>query len=554
MKKLEKNFCRGFTLIELLIAIGITGIISSVVFFVIDPGRRLAEARNSERWGNVKGIHDAVYQYQIDQRGAAISGIDTQMRQIGTAISGCSIPCYYGDEAHVTSTFIDDTQGEYDAGIYTNTLWIGDAISLVSAPSGTYTSRVFNAGTQAPWTTLSWSPRAPYTKPLPNNGQSEAGYATANANMTSNAALWHLNEGSGQVMDSSGNGRNSTVQSGIAYGASGVHGGALTFNGSSYVDFPSVFPYSPHAADMNELTVELWMRSSVNPASAGVMAWEGWGGTFVLQVNSAGEIGFVVKLTRSSCTHYDGSWIGINSAGSSYTNGQWHHVAGRYHRTENTIQLYVDGVLKGTASLNASECLSDPPTTHPPILGAASQYPNNRVNFYTGDLDEVALYSRALSADEIRERYERGSRNIRVQVRSCNDPSCGGVSFVGPSGATGDYYNEEGNTTLLPPNLSLTNHPSGRYFQYQTTLSAQTTPLAPALLRVTVSNSASGSATLPDACVDIAPNLLRYLPRMPTDPSAGSSERTGYAIGLATGGSLIVRACSSEREETIEAR
>lgn len=554
MKRLGKIFCHGFSLIELLIAIGITGIISSVVFFVIDPGRRLAEARNSERWGNVKIIHDAVYQYQIDQRGAAIFGIDTQMRQIGTAISGCNIPCYYGEEGQATSTFTDDTQSEFDAGIHANTQWNGGTLSLVSAPSGMYTSQVFNAGTQASWTTLFWSPQAPYTKPLPNNGQSEVGYATANANMVSNTALWHLNEGSGQIIDSSGSGRNSTVQSNIIYGASGVYGSALTFNGSSYADFPSVFPYSPHAADINELTVELWMRSSVNPVSAGVMAWEGWGGTFVLQVNSAGGIGFVVKQTRSSCTHYDGSWVGVNSAGSIYTNGQWHHVAGRYHRTENTIQLYVDGVLKGTASLNASECLSDPPTTHPPILGAASQYPNNRVNFYTGDLDEVALYSRALSADEIRERYERGSRAVRFQVRACNDPSCSGASFVGPSGATGDYYNEGGNTTLLPPNFSLTNLPSGRYLQYQTTFSAQTTPLAPALSRVTVSNSASGSATLPDACVDIAQNLLRYLPRMPTDPSAGSGERTGYAVGLAAGGSLIVRACSSEREETIEAR
>lgn len=554
MKKPGKILCHGFTLIELLIAIGITGIISSVVFFVIDPGRRLAEARNSQRWGNVKSIHDAVYQYQIDQRGAAIPGIDTQMRQIGTAISGCSIPCFYGGEAQVTTTFTDDTQSEFDAGTYANTQWNGGALSLVSAPSGTYTSRVFNAGTQALWTILSWNPQAPYTKPLPNNGQSEVGYATANANMASNAALWHLNEGSGQIMDSSGNGRNSIVQSGIIYGASGVYGGALTFNGSSYIDFPSVFPYSPHAADINELTVELWMRSSVNPASAGVMAWEGRGGTFVLQVNSAGEIGFVVKQTRSSCTHYDGSWVGVNSAGRSYTNGQWHHVVGRYHRAENTIQLYVDGILKATASLNAGECLSDPTTDHPPILGAASQYPSNRVNFYTGDLDEVALYSRALSADEIRERHERGLRNIRLQVRVCNDPSCNGVSFVGPNGTVGDYYNEEDNTTLLPPSLSLTNLPSGRYVQYQTTFSAQTTPLAPTLSNVTVSNSASGSATLPDACVNIVPSLARYLPRMPTDPSIGSGERTGYAVGLSAGGIVIVRACSSEREETIEAR
>lgn len=545
---------RGFTLIELLIAISISGIISSLVLMAIDPGRRLADARDSRRWAHVKNIHDALYQYQIDQKGIAVPGVDSQMRQIGTAAAGCSIPCFTGEEAQVVAQFVDDTQGEFDGGSYTNAQWNGSALALVLAPSGIYTSRILDARTSASWTTFAWAPSAPFGKPLPNNGQSEAGYAQANASMASNGALWHLNETAGQIADSSGNSRNSTVQSGVTYGAQGVYGTALTFNGAAYVDFPTVFPYSPHAADITELTAELWMRSTVNPASAGVMVWEGWGGTFVVQVNAAGEISFAVKQTRYNCGDYNGAWIGINTSPTAYTNGQWHHVAARYHRAENSIQLYVDGVLKKSATLNASECLSDPPTDHPPILGAASQYPSNRVNFYTGDLDEVVLYSRALSATEIRERYERGARTIRTQVRTCNNAACSDGSFVGPNGTAGDYYDEQDNATLGPPNLSLTNLSGGRYFQYQMSLSANTTPLAPALAGVMVSNGATGSAVLPDACVDLAPTLARYLPSLPNDPSSGTSERTGYSAGLTQGGSLTVRACAAEREETIEAR
>ncbi|MBI4253121.1 prepilin-type N-terminal cleavage/methylation domain-containing protein [Candidatus Uhrbacteria bacterium] len=545
---------RGFTLIELLIALGIGGIISAAIFAAIDPGRRLAEARDSQRWGHVKNIRDAVYQYQIGTQGAALAGVDAQMRQIGTAGAGCAIPCFFGEESGVTNTFIDDTQTEFDAGVYANTQWIASALSLSSLPIGTYTSRIFNAGTTTPWTTLSWVPRAPYGKPLPNGGQSETGYASANAGMSGNGALWHLDEGSGQITDSSGNGRHSTVQSGIVYGASGVYGSALTFNGSAYADFPSIFPYSPHAADITELTAELWMRSSVNPASAGVMAWQGWGGTYVLQVNAQGQISFVVKQTKNSCTHYDGAWIGANSSPDAYTNGQWHHVAGRYHRAENTIQLYVDGMLKNTATLNANECLSDPTTTHPPILGAASQYPNNRVNFYTGNLDEVALYGRALSADEIRERYERGASNIRVQVRSCENFQCNGSNFVGPNGTANDYYDETMNAALAPPSLPVTNIPAGRYAQYRMTFSASGGVPLPSVVSATVSNAASGSALLPDACVDITPALARYLPVMPRDMSIGTPERSGYAIGTTAGGAFIVRACNPEREEIIEAR
>ncbi|MDP2630660.1 MAG: LamG-like jellyroll fold domain-containing protein [Candidatus Uhrbacteria bacterium] len=545
---------RGFTLIEILITFGITSVISSFIFFALDPGQRLAEARNSQRWVQVKNIHDAAYQYQIDMRGVAISGVDTQMRQIGTAVNGCESACYYGSEALVTNLFVDDTQSEFDAGTQSNTQWSAGALRMISALSGTYTSNVFNAGTSAAWTTFSWAPIAPYGKPLPSNGQSESGYSSANATMTGNGALWHLNEVSGQITDSSGNGRHSTVQSGVSYNTTGVYGGALTFNGSSYIDFPSVFPYSPHASDISELTAELWMRSGVNPSSAGVMAWQGWGGTYVLQVNTQGQIGFVVKQTRNGCTHYDGSWVGVNSSPDSYTDGQWHHVAGRYHRAENTIQLYVDGLLKGTAVLNASECLSDPPTEHPPILGAASQYPSNRVNFYTGDLDEVALYSRALSATEIRERYERGTRTIRAQIRSCQNSLCSDGIFIGPGGTPEDYYDEEDNSTTTLPNIPIANLSNGRYFQYRILFSANTDSLAPSLGSVSVLNGASGSATLPEACVDIAPILASHIPRMPVDPSGGTAERTGYAIGLTSGGSLIVRACSAERNETIEAR
>lgn len=270
-----------------------------------------------------------------------------------------------------------------------------------------------------------------------------------------------------------------------------------------------------------------------------------------MQVNALGEISFVVKQTKYSCENYDGNWLGVNSAGSNYTNGQWHHIVGRYHRGENTAQLYVDGDLKGTVTLNPNECLSDTPTSHPPILGASSHYSGSRLNFYTGDIDEVALYSRALSAGEIQERYERGARNIRTQVRACNNPLCSDGTFVGPSGGAGDYYDENDNTALTPPNIAITNLQNGRYFQYKTIFSGIAGAQMPAISNITVANNASGSATLPDACVDIAPTLSRYLPRMPTDPNNGNSERTGYAVGL-SGNMYIVRSCSAERDEVIE--
>lgn len=208
-------------------------------------------------------------------------------------------------------------------------------------------------------------------------------------------ALWHLDESSGTIMDSSGNGRNSTVVSGVTYGVAGRFGTTLHFDGNDYVDFATVFPHdSDPKASINELTAEAWFRASAPPLTTGVIAWEGWGGSFVLQMNTAGGVGFVVKQTTAGGTNYDGAW---------------HHIAGRYHRTENTLRLYVDGLLRGTnTGMSPSEYLSDPPTTHPPILGASSVWTGARQQFFIGDIDEVALYNRALSDAEILERYQRG--------------------------------------------------------------------------------------------------------------------------------------------------
>ena len=46
--------------------------------------------------------------------------------------------------------------------------------------------------------------------------------------------------------------------------------------------------------------------------------------------------------------------------------------------------------------------------------GATTQY-------FSGDLDEVAVYSRTLSAAEITDHYLRGALRLSFQVRSCDD-------------------------------------------------------------------------------------------------------------------------------------
>lgn len=101
---------RGFTLIELLLVIGIVAILASIVIVAINPTRQLAQARNAQRHSDVRTILDAVRQNQI-AGGTAIGGIQTTLRMLGTAASGCAVACGQGTPttSQITLYALSDT-------------------------------------------------------------------------------------------------------------------------------------------------------------------------------------------------------------------------------------------------------------------------------------------------------------------------------------------------------------------------------------------------------------------------------------------------------------
>ena len=114
------------------------------------------------------------------------------------------------------------------------------------------------------------------------------------------------------------------------------------------------------------------------------------------------DAGLVGKGTQIYGTTYHPDAVGghvffyINNGGNNVntlvSSGAWHHVAGTFNGTD--MSLYVDGELKAVKA-------SSSPSTE-----IGSQFTlGSSASFFNGSIDEVRMWNRGLSTDEVKEQY-----------------------------------------------------------------------------------------------------------------------------------------------------
>ena len=209
----------------------------------------------------------------------------------------------------------------------------------------------------------------------------------AQANDSGLVGYWKMDENStgATIYDSSGNGNNGTWAHGTPnnHTTSGVVKRALTFDGSN--DYVSCGTKNMGDVD---ITLAMWIKTS----SADFMyVFDGW------QVVSP-KVQFTISVgTVNKANMYsDTSKIRISST-TSVNDGVWHYIV--YQDTGSTMKIFVDG--KEEASGNAGSVTYNNWNWN---IG------RDDVSYFSGSIDEVKIYNRALSAAEVLQNYNASKR------------------------------------------------------------------------------------------------------------------------------------------------
>ncbi|MEW6217991.1 MAG: DUF2341 domain-containing protein [Thermodesulfobacteriota bacterium] len=218
-----------------------------------------------------------------------------------------------------------------------------------------------------------------------------------------------------EVRDSSGNGNHATAVNGATTAAGGHRGRAGTFNGVNQ------YLVVPHSASMNPtsgLTIEAWIRSGLATWSANA--------SLVAKRNAyiLNPLSDATKAMRLSL-YVGGSWTTVSYVPpAEFDIQQWHHYAASFDGS--MVRIYVDGELATSQTL-VGTINAD---TGPVYIGSDDQA-DYTDRYFNGQLDQVAIHSRALSDAEVRYRYGTFKDNnlargatYGYQVRAYKDASC----------------------------------------------------------------------------------------------------------------------------------
>lgn len=207
---------------------------------------------------------------------------------------------------------------------------------------------------------------------------------------------WKLDEGQGSLANNSiSGGANFTLGSGAS--SPSWTNEAKTNKSLSFINTSNQYAISvidsgvlKSTNETGSFTLSAWVKPGTQTGSERVILGRaGCHGGLV--ANSSNQFSFNVAAT--DCWT---SGIALSSGTiSNWTS--WHHIVGVY--SNKSVKIYVDGILKNSGTLSGSMFNYD----NGMYIGAIGSYGFN------GLIDEVKIYNKALTADEVKQDYNSGS-------------------------------------------------------------------------------------------------------------------------------------------------
>ncbi|MBI2652542.1 LamG domain-containing protein, partial [Candidatus Woesearchaeota archaeon] len=410
--------------------------------------------------------------------------------------------------------------------------------------SGHFASQVFDSvNTNANWTNITIVTEAPYGIEIgraindSNTVSSEKVNISGFINTSGLVLLMHFNNESAFGENATGNSADRVYDFSVDVNserAGGIHNNGTTVNGATINKSNYKFGSGAGEFDGTDNYVTVPDSNSldlVTPST--LMVW-------VYPRNDPS--GYVIAKTDFANTGaYSLYWWGdgdkINvyygSSGVATSNGvftesdQWVHVAVVF--TSSGTSFYRNGRFDSTDGTLTTISQNNQPVT----LGIRSDLAAG--NRFNGLIDEVSIWNRSLSANEIRNLYLRGTYRLNLSARTCDDSACVGETFT-------QIINGSGSNTLngskMPMDLT-----KNRYFQYNITYSNESTYYE---VKLNVNNvsiefvnaSAAGDTTAP--IVNTTFNVTNAIVTDVVNYTANITDETGllsanWTVNLSTG-------------------
>ncbi|MCB9358759.1 hypothetical protein H6503_02415 [Candidatus Woesearchaeota archaeon] len=265
------------------------------------------------------------------------------------------------------------------------------------------------------------SPTINFVSPTPDNGSindTDSIYVNVSSNDSSNyysfvdfdddVVLWMRFDdvnASGDPIDNSSYGNNGSVVGDALINSSGKFGEGAWFDGTGDYIQSDAYNLIPDA-----FTVSAWVRPILD--SADTLLRLGSGGTPTLRLSNGGSP--LMWMDSVNYRYFDGSEYDIED-------GNWHHIVFMINgSTADSIlsaQMYVDGI---SITPIATVSSSDQDSRNVFRIGGNGDY--------NGSIDEMIVFNRMLSSDEISALYNSTSANYKNNFTNL---SYGQHSFTG---------------------------------------------------------------------------------------------------------------------------